>query len=315
MSSFRRILFCLTATAFGCFWLQAQPAGNVSLASSIKSPIAAFRELLAMTPEQRKRAIASRSPDIQQRILEKLGEYDILPGELREQRLRETELRWYLRPLMDVPRTNRAARLALIPEGERQIVEERLQVWDLVPPQLQEEWKNNDLVANYLAQITSATPEETNAILSLIPLEQRVKLQAGLDRWNRMSDGERQRALAGFKQFFELTPEEKEKTLNTIPDAERQQMEETLAAYGKLTPSQRAQCMNSFEKFATMSVVERQQFLKNAKRWQEMTPEERQKWRDLVHVAPIMPPGENPSPRALPSSSYRLTPPRALVTN
>lgn len=315
MTSFRRILFCLGATALCCVGMQAQPAANTGAPAAIRSPIAVFRELLAMNPQERKQVIASRAPEVQQRILQKLGEYEMLPGPLREQRLRETELRWYLRPLMNEPRTNRAARLALIPEDERQIVEQRLQMWDLVPPPLQEQWMNDDMVVNYLAQTTSATPEETNAILAMIPPEQRSKLQAGLDRWNHMSDGERQRALAGFKQFFVLTAEEKEKTLDTIPDAERQQMEETLAAYGKLTPSQRSQCIRSFEKFATMSLVERQQFLKNAERWQEMTPEERQKWRDLVHVAPIMPPGENPSPPALPSSTYRLAPPRALATN
>jgi hypothetical protein len=288
MSSPRRIVFLLAAAwAFCCAPLLGQMAGE----AANKSPVALFRELLAMSPEQRQEAISIRPSDIQKRILEKLNEYEILPGELRELRLRETELRWYLRPLMDEPRTNRAAALARIPAELRGQVEERLQLWDLLPPQLQDEFKDNDLIANYFAQARVGTPEQLANLLQQIPLERRKELEKGLEAWKGMSDDQRQRALAGFNQFFELTPEQKEKALDLVADEERSQMEQTLASYAKLTPEQRALCISSFEKFARMSVAERQQFLKNAERWREMLPEERQKWRELVTVAPIMPLG------------------------
>jgi len=123
MSSSRRTIFVLIAAlALLCTPLLAQPAD----VSTNKSPVALFRELLAMTPDQRQEAIAIRPPDIQKRILEKLNEYELLPGELRELRLRETELRWYLRPLMDEPQTNRAAALARIPAELRAQVQERI---------------------------------------------------------------------------------------------------------------------------------------------------------------------------------------------
>jgi len=133
MSSSRRAIFVLAALAFLCTPLLAQPAGG----SATKSPVALFRELLAMPPDQRQQTISIRPPDVQKRILEKLNEYELLPNELRELRLRETELRWYLRPLMDEPRTNRAAALARIPAELRTQVEERIQMWDLLPPDLQ----------------------------------------------------------------------------------------------------------------------------------------------------------------------------------
>jgi hypothetical protein len=310
MIPLRRILVCLAwATAFGSFPLSAQTAANAATPARIKSPVAEFRELLAMTPAERKQAISIRPPEIQERILQKLGEYQILPDELREQRLRETELRWYLRPLMDEPRTNRAARLALIPDDERQLVEQRLEMWDLLPPSLQEEMKNNDMVVNYLAQSGTATPEERDDILKKLPPDRRAELEKGLDRWQQMSDDQRQKALAGFNRIFQLTPEEREKTLDTVSDEERQQMEQTLQAYGKLTQAQRAQCIRSFGKFATMSVAERQQFLKNAEQWNKMTPEERQKWRELVTVAPIMPGAGNSAIPRLPSHTIRLSAP------
>jgi len=289
MSSFRRTILALAAAAlFLCPPLFAQTDSGDSATN--RSPVAMFRELLAMTPEQRKAAIASRPPATQERILQKVNEYLILPGQLRELRLQETELRWYLRPLMDVPRTNRAPLLARIPQPQRKQVEDRLQLWDLLPSQLQEQFKNDDMIKNYFAQASSATPEERKAIVAMIPAARRNELEQGLERWQAMTEDQRRMALSGFNQFFALTAEEKEKTLNGISDEERQQMEQTLAAYGKLTVTQRAQCIRSFEKFASMSIAERQQFLKNAQRWQEMTPEERQKWRDLVSVAPIMPP-------------------------
>jgi len=286
MSSSRRALFVLIAAlAFLCAPVLAQTADT----STNKSPVALFRELLAMTPDQRQQAIAIRPIDVQKRILEKLNEYELLPGELRELRLRETELRWYLRPLMDESPTNRAAALAQVPAELRAQVEQRIQMWDLLPPPLQEQFKDNDLIADYFAQTRFATKAQLDELMSTIPPERRAALEKGLDAWKGMSDAQRDQALAGFNKFFELTPEQKEAALNQVSDEERSQMEQTLAAYQLLTPEQRKQCISSFEKFAQMSVVERKQFLENAERWREMTPEERQKWRELVSVAPIMP--------------------------
>jgi hypothetical protein len=220
---------------------------------------------------------------------------------------------------MDEPRSNRAARLALIPEEERKLCEERLQMWDLLPPALQQEWEDKETIVNYFAQIGSATGKDRDAILrqimTQIPHGRRVELEKGLDSWGQMSEAERRQAMAGFNRFFELTPEEKEKTLNTASDEERQQMEQALNAYGKLTPSQRAQCIDSFKKFATMSIAEREQFLRNAERWREMTPEERQKWRDLVNVAPIMPPIGNPKVRSIPPPRSSGPAAPAVATN
>jgi len=288
MSSPRRAVFVLIAllASFGLPALAQQEAGSTN-----KSPVAMFRELLAMTPDQRRDALSIRPPDVQKRILEKLEEYQMLPGELRELRLRETELRWFLRPLMDEPRTNRPALLARVPTELRAQVEDRLQMWDLLPADLQDQFKDNDLIADYFAQSRFATKEQRAALMQTIPPERRDALEKGLEAWKSMSDGQREQALAGFNRFFELTPEQKEKALNLVSDEERAQMEQTLASYQHLTPEQRALCIRSFESFAGMSVAERQQFLKNAELWKQMTPEERQKWRELVTVAPIMPLG------------------------
>jgi hypothetical protein len=315
MMSFRRTIFALTvAAAFGCGTLHAQPITSGAANSQAKSPVALFRELLAMSPQERRDAIAIRPADIQRRILEKLTEYEILPIELRELRLRETELRWYLRPLMDEPRTSRPAALTKVPEELRGEVASRLQLWDLLPEALQQQFKDNDLIANYFAQARFATPEQRQDFLNRMSPEGRDELEKDLDRWQKMSDADRQKALASFNTFFQLTPEQKENMSNILSEDERRDMEQALSTYGNLTPQQRAQCIRSFEKFARMSPAERQQFLKNADRWREMTPEERQKWRELVSVAPIMP-QINP-PRRPPSTNHSLLrDPSAVAAN
>jgi hypothetical protein len=305
MSLSRRKLFCLTCAAFCSFWLQAQPRTNAAAPAQVKSPVAIFRELLAMPPQDRHKAVAARWPDKQKAILDKLAEYEILPNGFREQRLKETELRWYLLPLMDAPRTNRAAGLAAIPDEYRSIVQERLQTWDLIPPTLKQQWKNDDMVADYFAQ-SQAAFDKRNDFLRNLPPKRRVYLEKELKRWQDMSDVERKNALLGFKKFFELPPAEQEETLETASDDDRRQMKQTLDSYKNLTLAQRQQCIRSFEKFTTMSVEERNQFLKNAERWNEMTPAEREKWRQLVTVAPIMPLGSPPP--MLPSHSQQLVP-------
>ena len=136
------------------------------------------------------------------------------------------------------------------------------------------------------------------------------ELQPGLAdpeaHWNSLSEDQRQKITAQFNQFFELTAAEKQKTLNTLSDAERQQMEKTLETFGKLPPRQRLQCLRAFTEFAGMSAPQKQDFLKNAQRWSQMSPKERQTWRDLVAHVPEWPPMP---PQLMPPMPPQLMPP------
>jgi hypothetical protein len=172
----------------------------------------------------------------------------------------------------------------------RQLVEERLSRWDLLPAPKREELLNNEMTARYFTQLETSTEEQKQKLLSQISPERRAKLEAGLDRWRELSADQREKTMEGFNAFFELTPKEKEQALGSLSEAEQRQMEKTLSAYEKLPGDQRAQCIRSFEKFAGMKLADRQAFLKNAERWKLMSPAERQSWRELVNVAPFMPP-------------------------
>src|SRR5207249_3828779 len=128
----------------------------------------------------------------------------------------------------------------------------------------------------------------------------------GIEELTAMREEERQKVLERFNLFFAFTPAEKEKILRTLSEPERQQIEQTLRKYQSLPASQRTMCLQSFEKLACMSPGEQQQFLKNATHWQQMTPTERQKWKELVDdlsAMPPFPPDFSPPPPARSTST------------
>ena len=287
----RKRLWLVAGLGCACLFRASLPAQTMDELPAVpaQSPVAIFRQLLQMKPDERKLSLASRSPEIQERLLKKVREYESLQPEIREARLEATELRWYLLPLMTTAPTNRVAQLELIPPAQREVVKERLQTWDILPPELQQILLNNEMTIRYLAQVQTATEEQKKKILQQMSPERRAKLEEGIDRWRSLSDEERSKELSSFSQFFDLSARERQSALNTLSPEERLQMAKTLQAYSSLSPAQREVCIRSFEKFASLSLTDRQLFLKNAERWELMTPAERESWRNLVNVAPIMP--------------------------
>ena len=247
-----------------------------------KSPVDSFRQLLAMTPDEREAYLTNRPSEIRDRIIAKIDEYEGLDPNERELRLRATDLRWYLMPLLQESPTNHAARLAQIPVDMRELVQYRLEEWTILPTTLREEFLENEHVLGYFAQVDAGSRPAENF--------GRAPSEAERAHWNGLSEPERRQVAAGFRQFFELTPDEKERALNTLSEPERVQMQKTLRSFESLTAVQRVECVNAFAKFANMSPPEKAMFLKNAERWSAMSPAERQTWRDLVVNVPQWPP-------------------------
>ncbi len=248
-------------------WAQSErPAPLMPPAPTLKSPVDSFRALLVMPQAERREQLATRPPEIQQKLIAKIREYQALTPEERELRLKATELRWYLQPLMKSAATNRTAQLAMIPENLRELVTVRITQWDKLPVAVQQIMLTNQAGPTYLVSGPPASYPPSPVAKIHSKLQER------------------------FNQLFELTPQEQERVLATLSDAERRQMEKTLAAFEQLTPAQRRQCLVSFSRFAGMSAAEQQDFLKNATRWSQMSPAERQSWRELVSNAPRLPP-------------------------
>ncbi len=277
----------------------------------VRSPISFFRELLAMSATERVQALTNRSPESRAQILAKVREYQSLPSDDRELRLQVTELHWHLLPLMMAPGTNRPGQLAGVPSRLRGLVEDRLREWDKLAPEVKQELLENQATLRYLTDIEGRTEEQRQKILANISPARRALLEQGMARWAAMSPDQRHRTLTRFNQFFELTAQEKEKALKTLSGEERRQIEKTLRAFASLAPEQRAACIRSFAKFAGLSLEERHQFLRNAERWQALSPGERQVWRDLVrNLPPPLPPALPPLPPGNP-----LRRPAAVATN
>jgi hypothetical protein len=259
-----------------------------------KSPVAIFRELLVMTPAERIKSLADRPPETRKLIMAKVREYLSLKPSDRELRLKVTELRWYLWPMMHMAATNRTELLARVPAEDRSSVEGRLQEWDKLPADVQKELLENEATIRYFIE-----QQRTNSAPAISEARQKW-LERGVQQWQKLPEEQRQKMVARFSQFFDLTPSEKGKALGSLSEQERQQIEKTLHQFDRLPPQQRWQCIRSFEKFTSLSIAERQQFLKNAEYWKRLSPEERQAWTDLVEktaLLPPMPPGTVPPPR------------------
>ncbi|HEY4417114.1 MAG TPA: DUF3106 domain-containing protein [Verrucomicrobiae bacterium] len=272
MSRLRQLIICLVAMLAMAVVHAQNPPLPPNLIPTIPtpglSPVTLFRNLLAMAPSERANYLSNRPPEIRGRILAKIHEYLILGPDERELRLQATELRWYLMPLLSLSLTNRAERLAQIPENLQSLVKNRLAQWDILPPPLRQELLDNDRALHYFANI----------------------MPPGAAKPDAFPDGQRRKIAEQFNQFFELTSGEKEKTLKTLSAAERAQMEKTLQSFAHLPPSQRMLCLRNYEKFAGMSSADRAEFLKNAEHWSQMLPADRQAWRDLVAHVPAWPP-------------------------
>ena len=312
-----RVLFHF-GLALGCALVSgfAQAPGDQALAASTnavssalipppitgpRSPVEAFRELLAMPPLEQRRALASRPPETRKLIQDKIREYQAMAPQQRAIRLEVTELRWYLRPLMRIASTNRAPRLEAMPADMRKLVEERLRIWDSFPTELQQKLMQNEATAGFISEIALGTRTAATS-----PNQYRTNIAA----WQQIPEEERRQISLAFSNLFGLNPEEQQKVLDHLSPEEHRQIEKTLQVFRELTPVQRGQCIRSFEKFASLSPAERKEFLLNAQRWESMPPADREVFRAVVENAASQPPlpvNEPPMPSKGRPLSSRLS--------
>ncbi len=246
------------------------------------SPIDYFRSLLAMSLPQREKALANKSPEVRARILAKVDEYEALDPTRRELRLRATELRLFLMPVLRAAPQDRAAMLAQVPDDVRDLVHARLMQWEILPPRLQQEFLKN---ANILAYFSGVAITNANGRAGFA-----TPSAAEQSYWSILPPTRKEAMIAQFEQFVDLSPLEKQKALGDLPDPERAQVEKTLETFDKLGPAQQNECIHAFGKFATMSAGERAEFLKNAQLWSQMSAADRKAWCDLVEHVPQWPP-------------------------
>lgn len=268
-----------------------------------KAPTDLFRELLAASPAGREAMLTNRTPAARNLIEYKLREFEVLPPDQRELRLRVAELQFYLSPLLRMVPDGRARLLGAAPLEVRPLLEERLRAWDALPADRQRDLLDSEQMFSRFVRLQGADPAALTNALKTVPQDRRAEVEAQFVRWRELSPGERSRKTAEFQRFFELRPGEQQKVLKMISAVERVQMERTLQQFHELPTEQRERAVRGFRQFMEMSPSERDEFLKSAAKWQAMTPAERDAWRQVVervtHPLPLPIPPERARNRGM----------------
>jgi Protein of unknown function (DUF3106) len=253
--------------------------------------VAYFRGLLGMSPAERQRVLADKTAREQEQVLAKVREYEALPREVREERLHQTELHWYLLVLLRLDSAARKERLKEISPLYQPMILGQLAQWDQLPADTRQALLEKESFLRTYVEWQTHSPAAQEDLFARLPVEQRAHWTKELNRWQGLPESRREELCGAFRRFFCLTDGERKETAQALSDTERRQMEQALQSYASLPPAQQRECVESFSKFAAMSPEERNQFLQNAAKWETMDAYERQVWRTLVNRLPPMPPG------------------------
>jgi hypothetical protein len=283
-------LVCLTVAL-------AQAAPDGAPVPTPASPIAYFRELLAMSEAERFAELAKRPEAQRGALLAKIEQYSAMSASDRELRLRATELRYFLLPMMRLSAEEREARMVLVPDDIRELVEGRLVQWSMIPPGFQDQLMENQAALQLFSRMHPDSPANADELIGRLPTARIAGMEEEFARWQALSPVQQGQLLKGFNNFFQLTDAEQERTLSSLSPQERIAMDRTLRQFDALPAAQRAACIRGFQQFVIMPVSERARFLENVDRWQSMSPEDREQWRSVVHQLsqmPPLPPGVEP---------------------
>jgi len=236
------------------------------------SPVLYFRGILGMSPVERDHALAEKPADSRKILLAKVEEYKAMPAEIREARLRQTQLRWELITLTNLPSADRHAFIEEVTLEDRPLLRD-FDLWLTLSPAGKQE---------LLAGLAKRSPTRHQALIQ------------ALAQWQSVPETERRQSSAQFSQFCDLNQTKQQKVLTALTDAERRTMETALKVFAGLPEAERKICIQSFQRFASMDAAQRDEFLKNAALWEAMTASERSLWQALVQKFPKAQAQESP---------------------
>lgn len=263
----------------------AEPA-----AAGGRSPVAAFRILLAMRSDARATELAAKPARVREVLSTRLIEYDALTPAEREARLRATELHYFLRPILPAPPAERAVRLAAVPESFRPQVEERIGAWDKLPAEIQREILANERLLQAMTRpaVPNAFPPLPPGLTPAVP--------DNVAHWQTLDARQREQLLDNFTHYFRLDDQAKTRVVAALPEPKRAEAAHTLNQFAQLTADERAACVTALKQLGQMSQAEQARFYANAEQWRKMSEAERAAWRRVVVEFPPLPPGAGPQP-------------------
>lgn len=280
--------FVLSTAASQTVWCQPPEPPVPPAIDRRMSPVDYFRCLLATKPEEREAVLAGRSDSQKKLLLAKLREYEQLPPDIRELRLRHTQLRWHLLDLMKMGPQDRTDRLSQVAAADLPLIEEWLRRWDALAPETRKVFLENERsVAMYLEKQPAPPKPPTHS--SDFPNRQN-RLDEELARWEALPARQKQEQCDLFHEFFELGDKEKQQTLQKLPESQRQRTEVAMQEFAKLPSDQRDKRLESLRRLVSMNAIDRQRFMGSAVQWKTMTIEEQEVWRKSVGKLPPLPP-------------------------
>ena len=272
-----QLVVLLLAVAFAH---AAEPAGPGE-----RNPVAVFRTLLAMRTDARSTELAAKPTRLREVLTTRLREYDTLAPAEREARLRATELRYYLNPLLTTIPATRATQLAAVPEGLRPLVTERLAAWDKLPAEIQREVLTNERLLQAMTRpaVAGAFPPLPPGLVPNVP--------DNVSHWQGLAPVQREQLLDNFTHYFRLDERAKTRVVAALAEPKRAEATRTLGELEQLTVAERSACLAALKQLGQMTPAEQAQFYANAEQWKRMPESERAAWRKVVVEFPPLPPG------------------------
>lgn len=272
-----------------------------------------LRRLLAMTPEERELALSPRPAQQRAFLRGRLREFDSMEPSAREASLQVLELQGYLVRLMRMPPADRPAALAAVPEDRRAAVQDRLDRWDRLPPELQRSVLEHERTRSYVLGMPRTASTASNATVSA----RAVKASWGqkVEEWRSLPMERRREVTDQFNRFIQLPARERQKVLEALPADERQRVEASIKAFESIPPAERQSCVQSLHVLSEMPPQGRAQLEETLERWKSMSGREQRLWREVTTVLPPTPPGfPTPpvligGPRSAPAGTNRPPPP------
>lgn len=255
-----------------------------------RNPVVVFRGLLAMRTDARAVELSTKPERLRAVLTTRLRDYDALPTTEREARLRATELRYHLNPLLTTIPATRAMQIAAVPDSFRPLVEERLAAWDKLPAEIQREILLDERLRQAMTR-----PAVMGAFPPLPPgLEP--KVPDNLVQWQALDAQQREQLLDNFTHYFRLDERGKTRVVAALPEPKRAEAVRTLDQFEHLSADERAACLSALKKLGQMTPEQQVQFYSNAEKWKQMSESERARWRKMVIEFPPLPPGAGPQP-------------------
>ena len=246
------------------------------------APVALFRTLLQLSAEEQSRLLAGKSERSRAVILRKVQEYQAMPERDREARLQALEFHHYARLMLTAPVGARSVWLAQVPLPYRRLCEQRLQLWSVLPPEVQNYMREREGTLQWLTRWESATGSQRDELMASLSPDQRQALERDFSEWTSMTSQQRDQAWRSTRHLLEMSPKEQQKVLASVSDAHRASATRFVKSVGDIPTAQRNEYLEGCLKFARLDPRQRARLLMGWERWKGMSEAEREVWRQLA---------------------------------